>query len=363
MKTDKENIVSKLLNARGAVLEALILATLLGLAINLFSGLISEWLKERAGVQLMLACGATLLCLGWLGRRLSRERTTESSWTGVVALENKTNKFIDLIIYPFSQNVFRYIQATLRGDPKLKAAWFESKITLRSPDVIVSGWYVGLRKREVPTQGEPSVAEKLIREAAEGHVLHVISSTLLDLASRMPEASFRKVDPVELEAISDENSVLRKVSQRDVETELQFSAGYAGDILSRPELLLPENGRIFRSNNGILIIETKRIKVELAVVLPGLEHFEIPEFGWFFLRKDPADFKLHKIFVRARMTVRRRSIFDFSEWWERIWIDELEREFAQRIDFNSFKGRVNFEAGLFGLRLGQVMEKIKANGK
>lgn len=125
------------------------------------------------------------------------------------------------------------------------------------------------------------------------------------------------------------------------------------------KVMVPNGCTLSRMPSGEILLKTPRISIAFKVDFSSIRHFELPEFSTLYLNREPQSTELFKIFISTRLTIPTRRMWNLTEWWEREWMEELMIEFQERIDFPSFKTRVNFEAALVARRLQVVYESKK----
>jgi hypothetical protein len=353
----RQNPIAQLLLTRVAAVEAITLAVSFGLAINLISSVIGERFKDN---QLWLVFGSTvliILTIFWIWWRVAQKLVSEDYWEGVIGLEPGTSNFINLIIYPFSQNVYRFIQGLFRVKPDLLEAWKSANAATVSPQVILSSWYGSIKRsaRTVESSGSALIKE-LVTDAAEAYVFIIISDSLVSYAKKSPMIKLTRMDQSALDSVSKENLILKTISAPN--TALGADAAYSvsgqGDLYQNLQIYIPEGSALFRSDHGGIILKTKRIEIEFTAGFPGVKHYEAPEFALLYLNREPQTVDLFKVVVRTKITVLRKGLTDFKDWWEDRWLDALQDEFRAKIDFGEFKSRVNFDAALFNVRLNLI---------
>lgn len=209
----KTNAIAQLIGTRAAAIEAVVLALTFGLGVNILSSFLVDIFKSTSSFWLLFI---SLICIVgsviWLYKRVSSSVCLEQRWEGIIGIEPASkNNFIDLIVYPFSRDIHRLIQATIKGDPELLKSWQESKIMSLSPAVVASRWYGKILAPNKPLPDERSnIATQLIEEASEVIVFYAISDSLARFSSKLGSASWKYLTINDLLPVIDKNRVLKK---------------------------------------------------------------------------------------------------------------------------------------------------------
>lgn len=356
-------LILKFLNNRVLIIEAIFVAIVFGVAVNILSTFILKYIDE--GNQKILIVLIFFVSFIWIWFRIFSSKSEIKKIYSVIAVETSNkNSFIKMVLYDYPQNIFRLMSIFFKGEVDLLRDWQGADIDRSATDVVVSKAFVKQLERKVSAEEkEDDFPLKLIKDAAELQILIEISDSLKNFKDAQSNIDFYKYGNDDILSTLRGNIVAEKFVRKIKNTSI-FEQNSNGDISYNPRIIFPKDFQFSRSLDEKFIIETKRIKMEISVDFKGERVFESPEFSLFYLGKNPDFVKIFRISTELKLTLKNRSILDFDKWWEADWIDFLINDLERRIDFDCFKKRVNIDSVLFGLRVGLLAKKLgdKNNG-
>lgn len=343
-------LILKFLSNRVLIIEAIFIAIVFGIAVNILSAFILKYTDELR--QYILIFLIFLVSFIWIWFRIFNSKTETKIINSVIAVEaSNKNNFINMVLYDYPQNIFRLISIFFKGESELLQFWQKANIDRSLLDIVISKAYVKQleRKRDENSKFD-DFALKLIRDAAEFQILIELSDSLKKFKELRSDINFYRFENKNISEALKGNIVSEKILKK-IKNGTMYEQNSNGDISFDPGIIFPEDFKFSRSGEGRFLIETKRIKLEINVNFKGERVFESPEFSLFYLGKDPNFVKIFRISTEINIALKNRSILDFKNWWEADWLDCLSKDLEKRIDFENFKVRVNFDSVLFNLRV------------
>lgn len=358
MNRYKENIISRIIANRNLLIETVFIAIVFGVIVNLISTFIGKEFSDNQQYILLLALIFVVLIWTWI--RFSGHLLEKQIFSGVVAIDSRgENNFINLLLYSFPQDLHRLMSIGFKGDEKLLDEWRNGIIDGSSTDILHGPGFVKqiAKPKNISKQNS---ARSILVEAAEIHVLNLISDSLKKFSKNKSDINLYKLNRDDISLIIPKNRIFNKILTNKDNSGVLFQQDSRGFIYFDPVFYFPKDFSFSKKNN-FLEINTKRIRVGFRIDFEGSRRYESQEFCEFYINKSAEFVNLFSIDFHVEVEVKRRSIYDFGSWWEADWVKVLLEDLEKSIDFDRFKRDVGFESALFMLRVNQVLN-YKING-
>jgi hypothetical protein len=351
--------IGKLLKSRASIVELVVVAIVLALAINLIAGSILSFLGAQK-IAYALYAGLVLvgLTLVYFGYRILSSRTASSKLEGAYVIKRESGEFIEVPLYEYSRDVGGYLQSAFAENAALKKAWDQYPISKAIE-------FDADSKQVLYT--EPK-ALKLLQEASEYFLLDEFS---LHLSSYFSE---RELDESRLVTLSRHDIPSILLSNRFLElfsTPMEDREAFAeqpdtpgrGEVVaswsksgmfSRFELVLPKKSVVTRNPKGGITIETPRLVLNLNAEVSAMNtSFPRGVLEHVLGESEPREFSVHKATITLNARFKFGSLLSGAGWDYYRWFDSFGTEIREKFSIDDFFERRGWsfaETMLFMLR-------------
>ena len=334
--------IGKLIKSRASVVELVIVAIVLALAINLIAGSFLSLIGPNHIVYVLytgLALAA--LTLIYFGFKILSGRTAASTLEGIFVIKRASGDFIELPLYEYSSDVASYLKSAFAENAALKKAWDQQPI---------SGSFQFDSDSKQVLYSEPK-ALKLLQEASEYFLLHEFSLHLSSYFTNrdLDENRLVTLSRKDIPSILLSNRILGLFStpMEDREAFADQAAAPArgqvvvlwtqGRMFSRFELVLPKKSVVTRNPNGGITIETPRLvldlKAEVSAVntnLPrGVHKYVLGE-------SEPREFSVHRAKISLKARFKFGALLSGAGWDYYRWFDSFEIAIREKFSIDDF---------------------------
>ena len=268
---------------------------------------------------------------------------------GFFLYDSKTNKIIDVINYPLSQNFLYNLDAAFSEDRDIKAIWRKASLkkTFALPFEKIDDDKISARK--------------IIIELFEYIILVELSDTL-DYSFSEEGFDAKNLEKYERSDIPDillHNRFLylfsKPMDEReafieyahiddDDNGELVMSTGGEGELYSKFDLILPKKSKLKRTGKNEITIESDKIKLKFGIVFDGSTAVLPSDFEELYLGlKDFLRYDSYKITLELNVKFKIMSLLTISGWKYYKWIDEYIKTLHNEISMDYFLKSINWD--------------------
>ena len=357
MIRDKNNlsIIEDVVIKRRNFIELIIVVVLIALGVNFISGSI----LALTNVYLFIIIIGILLCITsilYLAVRFLGIRTSSCSFEAFLIYDRNKNEIISVPRYNFSEEIKFYLRAVFLENPALKTIW--EKDSLKK-------WKEQMFKE--PSEGEknvykirPSKSAQLISEATEYFILDELSTHLTDYfhslnlkTKNLKEYCREDIPQVLLSnrfleifsrSMEDRPHFVKEGLQRDENEDV--SRVYAGGTMyDKFILILPKKSKVRRPEKNIVEINTKKLKMFIAVDFIGF-NINVPEgfMSYYLGIKDWRDIEIFMLDISANVTMKLRALFSKAGWEYYRWVDSFLKKIEENVALRAFFNQIGWEA-------------------
>lgn len=339
----KYPLISEHQRNREYLLELLLLAVSLSLAVNLVSG----WIADLMGdfIPGFVGLIAVAFCVSTIAALRFRRRAVNLHLEATFVLD-KNGHPVPIAGYHFAEEFCQVIDAVFAENEALRQQW-ESEPPNRTD--IESVW----EKRRSLGGGY-----RLVREVAEYIVLDKISEHVQEYF-RADRFVGERLQCYTRESVPDvllNNRVLELIS-RDVQDRPAFSSTLTDNkpgvvvisqhgpdgYYNRFELTLPKGTRVGRTEDGGVVFENRAIRFEVRVDFEGFCHYLDSTFCQFLIRESYRDLDPRVVGVIVNASLKWRFIFTRQYRTYHWWIESLLTELEDSIALDAFKARIGWD--------------------
>jgi hypothetical protein len=351
MTKNTRPIVQGVVISRQNLIDLIVAAILLAFGVNLIAGHILT--LALLSPHLTLVVGIAL-CLGsvlYLAARLFGRRVGSRTYEAFLIYDKEKNEITLVPRYAFSEGICRYIQGAFVENPALKALWEKEPLKdLFAVDL-----------DEAAVTRKPQKAAQLLSQAAEYFVLDKLS---MHLASYFADEKFEKQNlrkycrddipevlmrnpflemfsrPMEYRAAFVEDSFREKGRG-----EVVYKYGSGGAIYDRFDLILPKGSSVRRAEDNKIGIETRKLRLSIAVQFEGLCTVLPRGFEKCYLRiTDPLDYISYTVNVDIQVSMKLGALLSATGWQYYRWIDSFLDETEKDLSKDAFFNLLNWES-------------------
>lgn len=334
--------IGKLLKSRASIIELIIVAIVLALAINLIAGSILSLVgTDRVIYTLYAGLVLVALTLLYFSFRILSGRTTASTLEGAFVIKRDSGDFVELPLYEFSSDVAGFLKSAFAENAALKKAWEQQPI---------SGAIQFDSDSKRVLYSEPK-ALKLLQEASEYFLLDEFS---LHLSSYFTE---RDLDESRLVTLSRKDIPSILLSNRflglfstpmeDREAFADQAEGSArgqvvaswtqGGMFSRFELVLPRKSVVTRNPKGGITIETPRLVLDLNAEVSAMNtNFPRGVERYVLGASEPREFSVHQAKITLKARFKFGALLSGAGWDYYRWFDSFEIAIREKFSIDDF---------------------------
>lgn len=349
---DEDTVVQGIAINRKNLIEIIVVAILLAFGVHLIASQFLTLTITNSTVTTLIGVFICLISIAYIsvslfGRHV-RSHTYEAFFIRGPAKDN-----ITLVPgYELSEDLYRYIRSAFAENSALKSRW-DSKFSEHESSEHE------LFKRK------PSESDKLLSMAIEYFLLRRLS---FHLDEYFNNKSFKKENLTEYGRKDIPSSVLlsntflelfsRPMNERSAfvhfgASDNTVAAWSDGAFYERFRLTLPKGSTIKRPEDNKVEIETKKLKILMAVryeggatVLP--ENFEEYYLNLKLEQKETPkgimlSYGIYQVYIDIQITVKLRAMLSSSGWEYYRWVDSFLEEIEKKVSREAFFERINWD--------------------
>ncbi|MRS13432.1 hypothetical protein GJV06_00765 [Enterobacteriaceae bacterium RIT691] len=338
--------LADLLAFKANLFEVLIIAVLVALGVNVLSsglmGYFNFTFFELIAIGFLLILTGALM----LFRNASPMNNGKYKYKGIICIEENSGDLIDIIGYPFAEEVSRNIKALCAENKALHKIWHENPI----------GCIFDF-------DGNQSVKKKiksndLFIEAIEYYVIETLANHLSSHFN--DDDSFSDEYLVKLDRKNIPNSLLgnrfidtfsRPMEEREKflgvesdpsEGKIVYAFGEDGAIFNHFEMVLPEKSSIVRESDSSISVITKRFKINFRPEFEGYNANFPSHFEKLYLGKDFLSVSNFAVGLIVTVDFSKRSLLSTKGWEYYWWLDSFLTKLEQSFSKDYFLSKISW---------------------
>lgn len=357
--------IQELKNQKTELNGIIVYSIVLGISINIISGIISEILDIPIRLELII-WGFISLSVVLISQiiKLCRLNNKVKFDCLFIADESEKNEFVEIPNYKISMEMSRNFKSAFSENSAYQRIWEDS----------------GLDKlNNKKTKASASESKKLLLEMIEYCLLQhfsifigdyyntrnitkkIVSYSENDIPDVLLKNRFLKLfseDPQNRSAFcSNQKSKIYIVEDSNDLTEYDFDnvvymIGNNGALFRRFKLTMPKGSKVFRENDNTIVLDTKLFTLKYKVAFDGFTTVVEPDFYKYYLHKDKK-FEFHdwKFYVEIDVKYKISSLLKLWDWKYYNWLDEYLEKLANYCDINIFYKNIGWEESKTILRI------------
>ncbi|MFL5590853.1 MAG: hypothetical protein ACJ8DI_24840 [Ktedonobacteraceae bacterium] len=335
---DEDTVVRGVAISRKNLIELIVIAILLSFGINLIAGQILSWLNEKSFIVLLIGFFLCLVSIVYTLFSLFGSRTKSHTYEGFLIDGPAKNNITSVPGYELSEEVHDYLQGAFAENAELLTLWQERS-------------------------GEK---DRLLTEAIEYFILRILS---FHLEEYFNDKAFKKENlttygRMDIPSVLLSNTFLelfsRSMTQRPAFVGMSdpddavFAWGDNGAFFDKFDLILPKGSVVKRPAKNKIAIETRKLKILMAVRYDGHATMLPRNFEEYYLHL-PHDveytnegtrflYSLLEIHVDIQITVKSQAMLSSSGWEYYRWVDSFLERIEKEISREAFFNRIQWES-------------------
>lgn len=356
MEEKSNGFIAELLASRASTIEAIFIAILLSLSINLISSGIPE--KYNLSTNLVLLIGLLLgfVAIIYLLVRFLRNKNKTIKYNGFLVHERQENYVLSVPRYQYGEFLARILKSAFNENKAFKRLWDNEPL-----DNCIEEENGALTFRYLKSH-------KLIVEATEYFILSKLSAHISDYfrSNMISENELDKFSRKDIPDVLLSNRFLelfsRPMDQRAVfindeffgdknesgAGKTVFAIGKGGAMYDQFKLVLPKKSKVRRLDNNIIELITNRFSMKMAIYFSGAEGVLPFEYHKFMLDFHDSQLptRTYEIIVRIDIKFKPISFLTLRGWNFYYWAESFIDYFEEIFDLRKHLEIINWEASL-----------------
>jgi len=371
-----KNTIRELQNQKSELGGLILYSIVLGISINILSGILSDLLDIKPWINLLVWIAISLGIIIASQVLKYRRLNIRTKFQGLfITDENSKNKLIGVPNYKISLNMKKYFESACSENNAYRRIW---------EDTGLDKFKEGKTHRE--RLSRISESSKLLVELIEYCLLDHFSMFINDyfnqrgisqkctccLSKDIPDVllqnRFLKLfseEPNNRAAFCDKpRSMVREINddEDDVDDEgaVVYMMGCNGAIYRRFSLTIPNGSKVYRENENIVVIDTKLFTLKHQVIFDGTSTFVERDFYTHYLHKPNHDgFNDWKFSVEVEVKYKYMALFKPWDWKYYNWLDEYLDNLSSYCDEDTFYKNIGWEEAKTVLRILKTPKREK----
>jgi hypothetical protein len=341
------------LSSRGAIVELMLAAVVLGLGVNFLASAAATYYVGRESSLALLGAALALLSISMIARRTVAAGRINQELHGFICFRRETSDLVDVPRYEYASELKGFLAALFAENDAPKRLW-EADPVHKSLDFDSTKGTTRLRV---------TGAGQLLIEATEYFLLDKLSTHLTDYfnSSEIDSSRLHELRREDIAAVVFSNRLLdtfsRPMQERSAFVDQTMSKGsshegvvesYAnGQMYSKFDLVLPKGASVVRNAPNSISIHTPKFTLTLKIIFDGLNTSLPRDFQERYLRKRQfRAITAYHVAVQSIVEFKRFALLTPTGWLYHQWVDSflatLERDFSK----SAFLDRIQWECAL-----------------
>jgi hypothetical protein len=338
---DEDTVVRGTAISRKNLVELIVIAILLSFGINLIAGQVLIWFNEKPLTALLIGTSLCLVAMAYALFSLFGSRTKSHTFEAFLIEGPAKDNITPVPGYELAEEVYNYLRGAFAENSALLSLW----------------------------QEQPNEADRLLTEAIEYFILRILS---FHLEEHFNNKAFKKENlttygRMDIPSVLLSNTFLGLFSlpmtQRpafvgmsdpdDDNTVAAWSKN--GAFFDKFNLILPKGSVVQRPEKNKIAIETKKLKILIAVRYDGYATILPRNFEESYLHLPP-DVEYTdegprvlyyggpvEIHIDIQVTVKSRAMLSSSGWNYYRWVDSFLERIEKEVSREAFFNRIQWE--------------------
>lgn len=384
---DEKNVFSGITISRKNFVELLIVAVLLSFGINVIASQFLNWLKDQSVIAFIIGTILCILPILYALINLFGKRKNRTTVNGFVVYDPTKKKLVSIPRYHFAQRICNYIDAAFSENIALKMRWDKQPLM---PYKIINQETESSKER-TETEGftgkvfipfgqkitaEENATVKLLCEASEYFLIELLSFHLdryfyNDALNKKRLTFFKREDipsvllsntflelftrpkadrPIFVQSV-DENSDESEVEEQAYAAAISIGGGTKADsvdyIYNKFQMVLPKGSKVKRLPDHKIIIETKKLKMILAVKYETCLLAPDLLFSYYYLgNRDLLERYFYEIQIDMQISVKWHALLSSTGWEYYRWVDSFFNKIEKMVSKTAFFDSIHWENSL-----------------
>ena len=351
-------------NQKSELNSIIVYSIVLGISVNIISGILSEIFDLSLWLNLMIWVGISLgiIVISQI-IKLYKLKTKIKFNCLFIANESQKNKLIGIPNYKISTDMKEYFESAFSENAAYKTIWEDSGLDK-------------LKGRQ--TMATVTESKKLLVEMLEYCLLEhfsmfigdyyntrnitkkIISYSGSDIPDVLLKNRFLKLfseDPKNRAAFcANSKSSVLMIKECDSESEAEGSVVYMtgsnGAIYRRFSLNIPKGSKVYREKDGTIVIDTKLFTLKYKVIFDGFTTVVEHDFYRYYLHEmNCREFHDWKYFIEVDVKYKYSSLLKIWDWKYYNWLDEYLVKLSNYCDIENFYKNIGWEKSKTILRI------------
>ncbi len=363
--TDENTAIGGVLATRKNLIEIVVLAVVLALAIELVSNGIIDIFTLPSSITITSGILLAIISIMYFVRSLFGRRKRMEFYDSFFIYDGQNNQVLPVYRHDLSCSMNRYLRAAFAENPALEKQW---------QDEPLSGIRDSKKTQEIL---KPRKSIQLVREVIEYSVLEYLSTHLTDYFNS-PDIQKDKLTEYRREDIPEvllTNRFLELFS-RPMDDRLAFSDGekprgilHRGSLVlsskgpylySRFDLVLPKRSKISRLESGAIMIKTNKVNLELNIDFRGFNTYIAADFLELYMGIPfSSSYDEYMVEISVKVTTKAMALLSRSSWEYYQWVDSFLHLLREKSSTESFLNKINWETAVTIHQINNMEKKAK----
>lgn len=379
----KNKTLSSLLQKRKELVQLIFIAIILAIGVSFLATAIPQILSLSAAQIFWLGLISVFVGLAYLSVLIIRARTGKTVIKAAVFINPKSKKTIAPLHYSFMYDLSRTLNAVFQENSALEETWKSHPLTewhqenenSTEPEVKEDKEiaYFSIIKLSAENDNPPSKPSLILTEATEFVILEQLSNHLSEyfdnssMRDNVAELLRKDIPHILLE-----NRVLNilttpiedrpifskaKFDKSPEEGELVSIRGSDGSVYEKFDLMLPVGTNVSRSDDGGLVLDSKRVELSIRCIYEGFAENTPMYFEEGYLGISSESIDTLKLEVVVETKIRLRALLTVSGWQTFKWIDSFPDKLVRYADFQYFKEKIGWNTAFTSFHIPNVFKK------
>jgi len=337
---DEDTVVRGIAISRKNLVELIVIAILLSFGINLIAGQLLGWLNEKPSIILLIGILLCLVAIVYTLLSLFGSRTKSHTYEAFLIDGPAKDNITPVPGYELAEEVHNYLQGAFAENSALLRLW----------------------------QEQPKEADRLLTEVIEYCILRTLSNHLEEYfhGKTFKKENLTTYGRVDIPSVLLSNRFLELFSQpmaqrpafigmidNDIDNTVA-AWGANGAFFEKFDLILPKGSIVKRPEKSKIAIETKKLKILIAVRYDGYStnlprnfeelYLHLPHEVEYTDEGPRVLYNPYEIHVDIQITVKSRAMLSNSGWEYYRWVDSFLERIEKEVSREAFFNRIQWES-------------------
>lgn len=351
-----KNTINELKAQRHEMNNIIILSVILGVLVNMISGVISTVLKINSWMNLVVLtffCIAILIIMQFL--KIHRLNTKMRFNCAFIVDEKNFNTIIDIPNYRISNDMCTYLKQASLENKVFQSIWGKEKFNIKRAVYVA---------KDGSLMAEASDNVNLLIELLEYCILedfstfiesyfnarHLLPKVIMLLREDIPDIllnnRFLKLfsEPPENRSAFCKLHIIgmQKIDETGTKT-IATMYGENGEMFRHLNLFVPKGTKVYKENSNTIIIDTKLFVLKVKPLFGCFSTFIANDFYKYYIHKKKEE-KFHdwKFNIDIEVKYKIFSAFKVWDWKYYNWLDSYISRLENYCDINTFYDNIGW---------------------